>query len=185
MWQGFKNPIKYCLASEVQCEINKNKSQNWVCRREKYPTSEKWPRTYRPWVISLTAAKMSTPVKYKKLAVISLIVGGYIVEEIILACTLGTDSPFKIQIPELELFFCFNLPAVISTSETGQLEIINHSKSFIFFMSRTLHIEVHLSPRMSIKESRNSWSNEHFIVSLFLYSMEECSNTMLKTNVSW
>lgn len=68
---------------------------------------------------------MSTAVKYKKPAVISLIVLCYTAEGTVLAYTRRTDISFKIQIRELELFLSFSLPAVTYTSETVQLEIIN------------------------------------------------------------
>lgn len=75
---------------------------------------------------------MSTVVKHKKPAVISLIVLCYTAEEIMLAYTRRTDIPFKIQICELELFLTLSLPAVTYTSETGQLEIINPQSLQIF-----------------------------------------------------
>lgn len=68
---------------------------------------------------------MSTAVKYKKPAVISLTVVFYTAEGIILAYIQRTAIPFISQIHELELFLSFNLPAVTYTSETGQLEITN------------------------------------------------------------
>lgn len=91
----------------------------------KYPVNEKCTRTYGPWIISLAAAKMSTAVKHKEPAVISLIVLLYTAVGIMLAYAQRTDIPFKIQICELELLLSFSLPAVTYTSETGQLEIIN------------------------------------------------------------
>lgn len=39
--QGYKNPIKYHFDPQVQQEIIKNKSQNCICRGEKYPINEK------------------------------------------------------------------------------------------------------------------------------------------------
>lgn len=68
---------------------------------------------------------MSTAVKHKKPAVISLIVLCYTAEGIVLTYTQRTDSAFKIQIPELELFLDFSLPATTYTNEAGQQEIIN------------------------------------------------------------
>lgn len=68
---------------------------------------------------------MSTAVKHKKPAVISLIVLCYTAEGIVLTSTRRTDIAFKIQIRELELFFAVNSPAAAYTNEAGQEEIIN------------------------------------------------------------
>lgn len=68
---------------------------------------------------------MSTAVKHKKPAVISLIVLCYTAEGIVLTYTRRTDIAFKIQMHELELFLGFNLPAATYTNEAGQQEIIN------------------------------------------------------------
>lgn len=68
---------------------------------------------------------MSTAVKHKKPAVISLIVLCYTAEGIVLAYTQRTDIAFKIQVHGLELFLGFNLPAATYTNEAGQQEIIN------------------------------------------------------------
>jgi len=68
---------------------------------------------------------MSTAVEHKKPAVISLIVLCYTEKGIVLAYTRRADIPLKLHISELELFLDFSLPAVIYTSESDQLEIIN------------------------------------------------------------
>lgn len=101
---------------------------------------------------------MSTAVKYKKRAFISLIVLSYTAKGIVLACTQRTGTPFKIQICELELFLSSTyllLPTQVKLANRRTL-IHRLSESFIFSVSGAQHAEAHCTHSKSIKESRDS-----------------------------